>query len=106
DRRDPGKHGRGIRAALLVQLAEAALDRREPALDGARKRVLEQDGAPRSGHDLRDACAHLARADDEDALEDHGPSLPRAASSARRCRSRRTEHKTTSATITATTTTA
>ena len=64
-----------------------------------------EDGAPRGGHDLRDAGAHLARADDEDALENHGPSLPRATSSARRCRSRRTEYARTSARITRPTTT-
>ena len=36
---------------------------------------MERDAAAGRGDDLRDAAAHLARADDEDVLELHGASL-------------------------------
>ena len=71
DRGDAREHLVGCRSALLGELAEALLHARERALDGARHLVVERDAAPGRCDDLRDAAAHLARADDEDVLEAH-----------------------------------
>ena len=71
DHRDPRKHLVGSRAALLRQLAEALLHARERSLACARHLVVEGDAAAGRGDDLRDAAAHLTRADDEDVLEAH-----------------------------------
>ena len=68
---DPREHVGRIGAALLRELRERALDRREPALDGAGRGVVERDAPPGRRDDLRDAAAHLACADDEDVLERH-----------------------------------
>ena len=77
--------------------AEAPLDRLEPTLDRSRQRVVQQHLPAGGGDDLRDAGAHLAGADDENPLERHRSSLPRAASSAWRWRSRRIEYASTRA---------
>ena len=79
DRLDPGEHVVGVGPALLRELAEAAAHRLQPALDGARRRVVERDAPARAGDDLRDPAAHLARADDEDVLEVHGAEATAAA---------------------------
>ena len=50
---------------------------RRNLLDGAGGAVVERDAAAGRGHHLRDAAAHLPRADDEDVLEVHGRRLPR-----------------------------
>jgi hypothetical protein len=70
-RLDPLQHLAGIRSALLGQLSEASLHRRECLVDGARRCVVEQDAAAGRGDDLSDAAAHLTRADDENMLEAH-----------------------------------
>ena len=100
DGRDAPEHLVGLRAALLVQLAEAPPHRLEAALDRPRLTVVERDLPPGRGDDLCDAGAHLAGADDEDVPK----VTPVEATSRRelpwRCRSRRTEKARTSARIT------
>ena len=71
DRGDPREHLVGSGSALLGELAEAPLHRRERPLDRTRDLVVERDAPPRRRHDLRDAAAHLAGTDDEDVLEAH-----------------------------------
>ena len=61
----------GVGAALLGELLEALPHRLEPALDRARRRVVQRHLPPRRRDDLRDPAAHLAGADDEDVLEAH-----------------------------------
>ena len=80
------EHVVGRRASFLREPLEALAHRREPALDRARKRIVQRHAAARRGDDLRDAAAHLPRADDEDVLELHarrlqrdGRGLPRSA---------------------------
>jgi hypothetical protein len=68
---DAAQHLRRVGAALLVQLRQRALDRREAALDGTGRCVVERDAAAGGRDDLGDAAAHLAGADDEDVLEVH-----------------------------------
>ena len=63
----------------------------ERPLDSAWRRVVQEHLPARRGDDLRDPGTHLTGADHEDPLEAHRSSLPRAASEARRCRSRLTE---------------
>src|SRR5438105_2185400 len=58
-----------IGAALLRQPLEALAHRRQPALGGARKRIVDRHASSRHGDDLRNAAAHLPRADDQDVLE-------------------------------------
>ena len=71
DHRDPRKDLAWCRTALLGQLAEALLHAPERSLAGARHLVVEGDAAAGRGDDLRDAAAHLTRADDENVLEAH-----------------------------------
>ena len=85
------EHAGRLGAAFLVHFRQAALDRPEPPLDSARRRVVQEHLPARRGDDLRDPGTHLTGADHEDPLEAHRSSLPRAASEARRCRSRLTE---------------
>ena len=86
-RRPPRSSGRPARGRRRARCARAprpvrrrpsrrasssdTLDRREPALDGARRGVVQRDPAARGGDDLRDPAAHLARAHDENVLERH-----------------------------------
>ena len=52
-----------------ASLDEALLHRLERAVDRAGHGVVKRHAASRRGHDLRDAAAHLAGADDEHVLE-------------------------------------
>ena len=72
---DAREHLVGIGAALLRELLEALAHRREAALGRAGVRVVERDAAAGGRDDLRDAAAHLARADDENVLEVHAGTL-------------------------------
>ena len=58
-------------AALRLELLEALPHAGEATLDRAGKGIVEQHLAPGGGDDLGDPGAHLAGADDEDALEAH-----------------------------------
>ena len=60
-----------IGTALRGKLRQARPHRREPAVDGARVRVVERDAPARDGDDLGDPGAHLPCADDEYVLELH-----------------------------------
>ena len=75
DGRHAGEDVLGGRAALLGELREAPLHRRERPLGGAGKLVVERHAPTGSRDDLRDPAAHLARADDQDVLELHGARL-------------------------------
>ena len=66
---DARKHPARVGTALLRELRERALDRREAPLDGAGCGVEERNAPPGRRDDLRDAAAHLACAHDEDLLE-------------------------------------
>ena len=69
------EHLRRGRSPLRLELLEALLHPGEAALDGAGEGVVEQHLTAGSGDDLGDAGAHLAGADDEDALEAHRRTL-------------------------------
>ena len=71
DRRDAAEHLLRVAAALLGELLQALAHRREPALGRAGRGVVERDAAAGGRDDLRDAAAHLARADDKNVLELH-----------------------------------
>ena len=65
DRRDARQRLVRIRAALGGQLHEARVHRLARPLERLRRRVVQRDPPPGGGHDLRDAAAHLAGADDQ-----------------------------------------
>ena len=68
---DPREHLAGIDAALLGELLEALADRLERALGRSRNGIVERHPPAGGGDDLRDAAAHLPRADDVHVLEAH-----------------------------------
>ena len=76
-------------AALRLQPLEARAHGLETALDRSREGIVQQHLPPRGGDDLGDSGAHLAGADDEDALEAHRGSVLGGGAFFRR--SRRTE---------------
>ena len=61
----------GSAPPFSASLREALAHRLEPALDRARRGVVERDAAARGGDHLRDPAAHLPRPDDQDVLEPH-----------------------------------
>ena len=71
DGSDAAEHLVGIGPALLGQSRQALAHRAEPALDRARRGVVERHTAAGARDDLSDPAAHLACADDEDVLERH-----------------------------------
>ena len=76
---DAREHLVGVGAALLRELLEALAHGGEPAVGRARRGVVERDAAAGRRDDLRDAAAHLSRADDEYVLEVHARDVNVAA---------------------------
>src|SRR5581483_1938258 len=73
---DPSENVRGLRAALLGKLAQAAPHRLERSLDRAGLRIDERDAPAGGGDDLGDPAAHLPRADDDDLADLHAAREP------------------------------
>ena len=68
---DSPEHLVRVGAALLGEPLEALAHRRQTAIRRAGKSVVKRDATAGGGHDLRDAAAHLPRADDKNVLEVH-----------------------------------